>query len=130
MARKRLISSIMLCALLILFGHNVIPHHHHDDPDTRQSKGHHGHDHEDDDNLLEHAYSHFLHNNANEPVYNVNSRQVKATHFGIEKAIVHLTRCFIEQDYRPPILYAPSTIQYYLPPGYSTSSQLRGPPLA
>ncbi len=70
MAKKRFISSILLCAFAVIFAHSIIPHHHHEEEITAQHQGSHNDDHEDiDHNFLGEAFSHFQHEQGSDIVY-------------------------------------------------------------
>lgn len=70
MAKKRFISSFLLCAFAILFAHSIIPHHHHEEAGTEQHNSRHDDDHDGiDNNFLGHAFSYFEHEREGSIIY-------------------------------------------------------------
>ncbi|MDQ6763469.1 MAG: hypothetical protein M3015_12685 [Bacteroidota bacterium] len=131
MAKKRLISSILLCAFAVIFAHSIIPHHHHEVATVLHHDGSHDGDHDDiDNNFLAHAFSHFQHGSATTIIYENTSSVFQASKFCIDKEALLFTQYVIGQLYKPPIIHGKHYSFAFTPSNYSASCLFRGPPLA
>ena len=86
MAKKRFISSILLCAFAVIFAHTIIPHHHHEEATATHQSNHHDDDHDDlDNNFLEQAFSHFQHEQGSGIVYETASPVYQYSKVNVDK---------------------------------------------
>ena len=130
MNKKRIISSILLCAFAILFAHSIIPHNHHDEATIMKHGGHHDDDHDDiDNNFLGQAFSHFQHE-AGSIIYEPTSSVFQCSKFGIDKEAILVTQYVIRQLYKPPIIHREHFSFAFTSSSYSASSLFRGPPMS
>jgi hypothetical protein len=96
LAKKRFISSILLCAFAVLFAHSIIPHHHHDEATATHQSDHHDDDHDDlDNNYLGQVFSLFQHENNSGITYQTASPTFQCSQFSIDKEAVLITQYFI-----------------------------------
>jgi hypothetical protein len=131
LAKKRFISSILLCAFAVIFAHSIIPHHHHDEVRITQHSNQHDDDQDDlDNNFLGQAFSHFQHESNNGITYQTASPTFQCSQFSIDKEAVLVTQYFIRQLFKPPIIHKEHSSFAFTPSAYSASSLFRGPPMA
>lgn len=131
MAKKRFISSFLLCAFAILFAHTIIPHHHHEEADTEQHNSHHGDDHDDiDHDFLGHAFSYFEHEKEGSIIYETASPSFECSKVSFDKDAVLLVNYIIRQLHKPPLIHKEVPSITFTLSFYSNSRLFRGPPMA
>ena len=131
LAKKRLISSILLCAFAVLFAHSIIPHHHHEEATATHQSSHHDDDHDDlDNNYLGQVFSHFQHESNANIIYQTASSTYQSSQFSIDEEAILVTQYFIRQLFKPPIKHKEHIPFAFTPFNYSASSLFRGPPMA
>ncbi len=129
MAKKRFISSILLCAFAVIFAHSIIPHHH--EESTTQHQGSHDDDHGDiDHNFLGEAFSHFQHEAGSNIVYETASPVYQYLNVNLEKGAFILVEYIVEALHKPPLKHRELYPINFLPSSYSITSLLRGPPMS
>jgi len=132
LAKKRFISSILLCAFAVLFAHSIIPHHHHEQAMAAHQGSHHDDDDHDDldNNFLAQAFSHFQHESNGGITYQAASQTFQCSKFSIDKEEILFTQYVIRQLFKPPIIHREHYSFAFTPAGYSASGLFRGPPMA
>ena len=131
LAKKRFISSILLCAFAVLFAHSIIPHYHHEEATATHQSSHHDDDHDDlGDNYLGQVFSHFQHDSNSGVTYQTASPTFKCSKIAIDKEAILFTQYVIRQLFKPPIIHRPHYSFAFTPSTYSASSLFRGPPVA
>ena len=131
MAKKRFISSILLCAFAVIFAHSIIPHHHHEEERTAQHQGSHDDDHEDiDHNFLGQAFSHFQHEQGGNIVYETASPVAQYSKVNVDKDTYLLVQYIVQVLHKPPLKHPETYPFYFLSSSYSVTSPLRGPPVS
>lgn len=127
MAKKRFISSILLCAFAIIFAHSIVPHHHHDALTFDQHNAT-FHDDDPDHDLLERAFSFFQHDPSNGITYEAASPTFDGAKVSIAKDVLLVVHQMLQVLYAPPLVHS----EHYLPPFsfsfYSVAHLYRGPP--
>ncbi|MEP7231108.1 MAG: hypothetical protein ABI691_12695 [Ginsengibacter sp.] len=131
MAKKRFISSILLCAFSVIFAHSIIPHHHHEEESTAQHQGSHDDDHEDiDHDFLGEAFSHFQHEAGSNIVYETASPVYQFSKVNLEKGSFFLVAYIVEALHKPPLKHRELYTINFSSSSYSGTSLLRGPPVS
>ncbi len=131
MAKKRLISSILLCTFAVIFAHSIIPHHHHEEESTAQHQGSHDDDHGDiDHNFLGEAFSHFQHEAGSGIVYETTSPVYQYSKVNLEKGAFFLVHYIVEVLHKPPLKHPEPYPFNFSSSFYSVASLLRGPPVS
>ncbi len=131
MAKKRLISSILLFAFAVIFAHSIIPHHHHEEESTAQHQGSHDDDHEDiDHDFLGEAFSHFQHEQEGGIVYETASPVYQYSKVNLEKGAFFLVEYIVEALHKPPLKHRDLYTINFTSSSYVVTSHLRGPPVS
>ena len=128
MLKQRLISSLLLCAFVVLFAHTVIPHHHHGD-ETEQQHGSGGDNHDDLDNdLLGQAFAHLQHPQGSAFVYETATPDFQCFKVNIDRSFLFVVQYIVQVLYKPPIKHAEPPGVYITSSRHSVTNLLRGPP--
>ncbi len=131
MARKRFISSILLCAFAVIFAHSVVPHHHHEEERTVQHQTSHDDDHEDiDHNFLGQAFSHFQHEQGGNIVYENTSPVAQYSKVNLDKDTYFLVQYIVQELHKPPLKHPEPYPFNFSSSSYSDTRLLRGPPVS
>ncbi len=131
MAKKRFISSILLCAFALLFAHSITPHHHHEEVVTLQHNDHHDDDNEDTANsFLGHAFSHFQHEQGSGIVYETPSPVYQYSKVNVYKDTYFLVQYIVQVLHKPPLKHPEPYPFNFTSSAFSATSLLRGPPMA
>jgi hypothetical protein len=131
LAKKRLISSFLLCAFAVLFAHSIIPHHHHEEATFMQHGDHDDDDHNDiDHNFLGKAFSHFQHESGSTITYETASSSFQGSKFSVDKDAIFFTQYVISQIFKPPIIYGEHSLFALICSPFLNTSLFRGPPVA
>ncbi len=131
MAKKRFISSILLCAFAVIFAHSIIPHHHHEEERTAQHQGSHDDDHEDiDHNFLGQAFSHFQHEQGSGIVYETASPVYQYSKVNLNNDTYFLVQYIVQILHKPPLKHPEPYPFNFSSSSYSVTSLLRGPPVS
>lgn len=131
MAKKRFISSILLCVFAVIFAHSIIPHHHHEAERTAQHQGSPDDDHEDiDHDFLGEAFSHFQHEQDSGIVYETASTVYQYSKVNLDKDTYFLVQYIVQVLHKPPIEHPEPYPFNFSSSFYSVTSLLRGPPVS
>ncbi len=131
MAKKRFISSILLCAFAVIFAHSIVPHHHHEEESTAQHQDSHDDDHEDiDHDFLGEAFSHFQHEGGGNIVYETSSPVYQYSKVNLEKGAFFLVEYIVEALHKPPLKHQGLYKINFSSSSYSAARLLRGPPVS
>lgn len=129
MAKKRFISSILLCAFAILFAHSIVPHHHHEEVTATQQSSYYNDVHDDlDNNFLGHAFSHFQQEHGGTINYETASTGYNFSKVIFDKHTFLLFQYLIKVFYKPPIKYGELYPIHFTASYYYVTQLLRGPP--
>jgi hypothetical protein len=130
LAKKRIISSLLLCVFAIIFAHSVVPHHHEEEHSAHQQSSH-GNDQDDiDDNFLGQAFSHFQHEQSSTLVYETVSADYHCSKVIIDKGTVLFVQFILQAIHKPPIEHPPIYPVRLTPQFGNSADFLRGPPSA
>ncbi len=129
MAKKRFISSILLCAFAVLFAHSIIPHHHHEEEATEQHDSSHDEDHDDiDNNFLGQAFSHLQHQQGGTFVYETATPDLQCSKVNFDKNALLLVQYIVQVLHKPPIKHPEPYLIDFTSFFYSVTTLLRGTP--
>ncbi len=130
MLKKYTAILMMFTAYAILLGHNIIPHHHHDHDEhlTGQHNTHHNHDDGEDNDGLNHMFSHFTH--AADGFSFTPNHNISNTFSKLQLSLVAvLPDNFALSNFDiPPLLGSPPAEHLIYISPHSHSSGLRAPP--
>ena len=131
MAKKRFISSILLCAFAVIFAHTIIPHHHHEEATATHQSNHHDDDHDDlDNNFLEQAFSHFQHEQGSGIVYETASLVYQYSKVNVDKDTYFLVQYIVQVLHKTRLKHPEPYPFNFSSSSYSVTSFLRGPPVS
>ncbi len=130
LVKKRIISSLLLCAFAVLFAHSIIPHHHHEEANTEHHYGSHDEDHDDiDHDFLGQAFSHFQHEQGRNIVYETATPDFQCLKVNFDKDTFLLVQYIVQVLHKPPIKHPEPSPIYFASSSHPVANILRGPPV-
>jgi hypothetical protein len=128
LAKKRIISSLLLCVFAIIFAHSVVPHHHEEEHLAHHKTTDSNHHEDTDDNFLGQAFSQFQHEQTSTIIFETVFGVYHCPKVNIDKGTVLFVQFILQTIHRPPIEHPDIYPVHLIPQFYTSADFLRGPP--